>query len=217
MSLQPLFILAIVCMVALAVMRVVRVHLGRAPHPEGIAKLLFILAFLVVPPIALGSLILPGEATGQFGGLGWVPLYTVIVTGLTVLMWMASVAIRLVAPRGSGQLLLLALVASEVDPEAVRFDPPVTAKLAESVAVVDKTNAVFPRGLEFPAQIDRVGFRVDWDALNAATGTLEGRIADDHRVGLAVASRVKATAVDARSRLDTLRGLASAHGQVWAS
>lgn len=92
-----------------------------------------------------------------------------------------------------------------------------TAKLAESVALVDRANAVFPRGHDFPLQIDRSSFRFAWDALDAATGTLEGRIADDHRIGLAVASAAVATADDARSRLDTLRSHAISRGQVWAA
>ena len=44
-----------------------------------------------------------------------------------------------------------------------------------------------------------------------------GRAPHDHRLGLAVTSTVEATAVDARSRLDTLRRLAVDHGQAWAA
>ena len=44
---------------------------------------------------------------------------------------------------------------------------------------------------------------------------LEGRIADEHRIGLAVAS--SAAAEDARSRLDTLRRLYVDRGQAWAT
>jgi hypothetical protein len=75
---------------------------------------------------------------------------------------------------------------------------------------------VFPRGAAFPAQIARAGFRDDWDVLDGATRTLEGRIAADHRLGLAVGSGATATARDARSRLDTLRRLAGDQGQAWA-
>jgi hypothetical protein len=89
--------------------------------------------------------------------------------------------------------------------------------LVESVALVGRANVAFPRGPEFAAQIDRVGFRVDWDALDAATATLEVQIADDRRSGVGVASSATAMAQDARSRLDTLRRLAGDHGQVWAS
>ena len=76
---------------------------------------------------------------------------------------------------------------------------------------------LFPRGHDFPLQIERSGFRFAWDALDAATGKLEARIADDHRIGLAVASSAVATAVDARSRLDTLRRLAGDGGPAWAT
>jgi hypothetical protein len=92
-----------------------------------------------------------------------------------------------------------------------------TVKLAESAARVDRANAVFPRGSDFPAEISRAGFRDAWDALDAATGTLEGRILDDRGLGLAVASGATAIATDARSRLDTLRRLALDNGQVWAA
>jgi hypothetical protein len=214
MSLQQLLILAVASMVALAVSRVIRVHIGRAPHPEGIAKPLFILGFLVVPPMVLGAVIQP--TSDQLRGVGWVPPYILMVIALVIFMGTLAVVARLIAPGRSRPLLLLALAGNEGDPNDVPFDPPVTARLAESVAVVDRTNAVFPRGLEFPSQIDRVGFRVDWDSLDAATGTLEGRIEDDYRLGLPVASKVRATAADARGRLDTLRGLAVAHGQAWA-
>jgi hypothetical protein len=53
--------------------------------------------------------------------------------------------------------------------------------------------------------------------LDGATRSLEGRIADDHRLGLAVARATTATASDARSRLDTLRRLAVDQGQAWAA
>jgi hypothetical protein len=84
----------------------------------------------------------------------------------------------------------------------------VTAKLAQGMALVDRTNAVFPRGLEFPGQVDRADFHSAWDALDAATGTLEGTIAADRRLGLGVAQAAAATALDARSRLETLRRIA---------
>jgi len=113
--------------------------------------------------------------------------------------------------------MLLALVGREADLDDLPFDPPVTARLAESVALVNRANLVFPRGPEFPAQIERSGFRASWDSLDAATTTLEDRIAEDRRLGLGVASDVMATAKDARSRLDTLRRLAVEHGQAWAA
>jgi hypothetical protein len=214
MSLVQLLLTAITGMVILAASRVVRVHLGRAPHAEGGAKLLFILTLLFVPPIALGAMFNP--TAGPLGWAVWVSAYAIILAGLTLLMRLVAPVVLSAAPRRSHRLLLLALVGSEGEPDAVAYDPPVTAKLAESMAAVDRTNGVFPRGVEFPAQIGRAGFRTEWDALDAATQTLEGRIADDIRLGLAVASAARITARDARSRLDTLQRLALDHGQAWA-
>jgi len=212
MSLQQLFILAGASMVVLAVSRVIRGHAGR---PDGSARLPFVLAFLFLSPIALGALNPP--SSDQLRGLAWLPLYAVLLVALAILMAVLAFVVRGIAPGRSRRLLLLALAGSEGDPNDVPFDPAVSASLAESVSVVERTNSKFPRGPEFPAQVDRPAFRADWDALDAATAALEGRIADDHRLGLAVTSTVKATAIDARSRLDTLWRLAVDHGQVWAA
>lgn len=204
MSPLQLFILAAVAMVGLATLRLVRVHFGRTPLPEVRGIRFLVLAVLIALPIALGA---PGS----------LPLYIAILVGLMILMWLAAVVVQVVARGRIRPLLLLALIGSEGDPEDAQFDPPVTARLAESVALVDRANAVFPRGHDFPLQVDRSGFRFAWDALDSATGTLEERIAADHRVGLTVASSAAASAADARSRLDTLRRLAVARGQVWAT
>jgi hypothetical protein len=201
--LQLLFI-AVTAMAVLAAVRLVRVHFGRTPLPEVRGRRLIVLAAMLAPVIALGAA--PS-----------LPLYVVILIGLTFVTWLAAVVVQLVIRGRLRPLLLLALVGHEGDPEDVPFNAPVTARLAESLALVDRANAVFPRGHDFPLQIDRSGFRFAWDALDAATGTLETRIADDHRIGLAVAESASATAVDARSRLDTLRRLATARGQVWAT
>ena len=91
-----------------------------------------------------------------------------------------------------------------------------TANLAASVTAVNAANAVFPRGPQFAAQIDRAGFRDDWEALDGATRTLEAQVADDRRLGLGVADAANATVWDARTRLETLRQLAMAQGQTWA-
>lgn len=216
MSLLQLLILAIVSMIGLAILRVARVHLGRAPLPEGWGKLLFVIAFLVGPPIALQVLIGPAAMEGPLGPAGPVALYVVILASLTILMGIGALIARLVAPGPSLRLLLLALVGTEVNPDDLAIDPPLTAQLAETVALVDSTNEAFPRGPEFSAQIDRAGFRVAWDSLQAATATLEGRIATEHRLGRPVASAATAAAADARSRLETLRSLALGHGQAWA-
>ncbi len=219
MSLQQLLMVTAAGMLAvLAVSRLVRVHLGLSPHPEGRARLPFILAFLFLPPIVVEAVILrPTTSAAQLHVIESVLVYLGALAGFSILMGIAALIIRLVAPGRSRAVLVLALVGSEADPNDYLFEPTLTTELAESVALVDGANGAFPRGPEFPAQIDRVGFRAAWDALDAATGTLEGQIADDHRLGVAVASTATATAKDARSRLETLRRLAVDHGQVWAS
>jgi len=217
MSLQQMFILAVAAMAVLAVTRLLRVYRGREPHLEGSRRLLFVLVFVFVPPIVLGALMQPIEGSRQLPALAWVPVYATMLAGIWILMRIAAQVVTLVAPSRSRRVLLLALVGSEGDRNDVLLDPPVTAKLAESVALVDRANIAFPRGPKFPAQIDRAGFRVDWDALDAATGTLEDRIADEYRTGLGVASAATATAQDARSRLDTLHRLAVDDGQAWAA
>lgn len=217
MPLQQLFVLAVAGMVFLAVMRVVRVHVGRTPHPEGWAKVLFAAAFLVLPPIALGALTEPGGGTGLLGGLPWVALYAILVGGLMIVMRLAAGIVALVAPPRARRLLVLALAASEGDPRDVPSNPPVTPRLAAIVALVDRSNDVFPRGLAFRDEIDRSGFRAAWDALDAVTGRLEAAMAEDDQLGLGVPSTVAATAKDARSRLETLRRFAVDDGQAWAA
>ncbi len=215
MPLQELFVLAVAAMVGLAAMRLIRVRLGRVPHPAGWARIPFIIAFLLVPPIVLAALIQP--ACGLFGGVAWVPMYVALLVAIALAMWIAAQVARNFAPRRSRPLLLLALVASEDEHVDDGFDPPLTVPLAESQSHVAVANAVFPRGPEFPTQMDRPDFRAAWDALDAATRTLEGRIADDERRGLGVASSAMASAEDARGRLETLRRFASDGGQAWAA
>jgi len=214
MPFQQLFVLAVAGMVFLAVMRVVRVQSGRAPHPEGIAKLPFGVAFVSLPPLALGLLTHDAGATGVLGGLAWLPVYGIMLIGLLVVMRVAAVLVAAVAPRSR---LLLALIASEGDPYDVPPNPPVTPRLAAMAAVVQRSNDVFPTGLGFRAAIDRPGFRASWDALDAATGRLEAAMAEDLRLGRGVASAVTTMARDARSRLGTLRQLAVDGGQSWVA
>ena len=104
---------------------------------------------------------------------------------------------------------MVALAGSEGDPEDVPFDPPLTTRLTECMALVDRRNAVFPRGLAFPGQVDRADFHEAWDALDDATRSLEGGIAADRHLGLGIATAASATALDARGRLDTLLRLAN--------
>lgn len=216
MPFLPLLILAVVAMIAIVVLRLVRVHFGRTPLPDGRGRRLFFLAFLVVPPLALGALIQPASATDQLRGVSYVFVYGGMLAGITGLMWAAALLVRRFVPGRSRLPLLLALIGHEADRDDIPANPPVTTQLAASLALVDRANAVFPRGREFPAQVDRTGFRSFWDALDAATLTLEGQIADDHRLGLGVAHTATVTATDARSRLTTLRSLAVGQGQAWA-
>jgi hypothetical protein len=217
MPLQPPIILGIVAMAGLAVMRVVRVNRGLTPLPDGRWRRPFLLGFVVVPPVALGLLTQPAPPASQLWGLGALPAYVAIVATLAIVMWIAAQIVGQVSHGRSGRLVRLALTGYEGDPYEARVDPAVTATLAESVAIVDRANAAFPRGPGFPSQVSRLGFREDWDELDVATRTLEGRIADDYRLGLSVASGVRATASDARSRLDALRRHAFDDGQAWAA
>ena len=82
----------------------------------------------------------------------------------------------------------MALVGGENDQGAVPFDPPLTSELAESLALVNTTNAAFPRGPEFPEQINRPDFRTAWEGLDGATRTLEGQIAGEREHGLEIAA-----------------------------
>lgn len=215
MPLQQLIILGIVAMAALATLRVVRVKRGLSPLPDGRGRRLFLLGFVVLPPVVLGIVTQPAPPANQFWGLGALPTYVAIIVSLAILMWIASGIVGQLAHGRTSRLLQVALSGHEGDPYAVTADPPVTAPLAESVAIVDRANAAFPRGPGFPSQIDRAGFREDWEELDGATRTLEGRIADDRRLGLSVALAVTKTASDARGRLDTLRRLAIDDGQAW--
>ena len=216
MSLPQLIILAIAAMAGLAALRVVRFRAGKTPLPDGRGRRFFLLAFVVAPPVAVALLTRPTADAGQLAPVSVVPLYVVILTALVGLMWIASLIVSVVMPGRSGKLIRFALVGNAGDPYAPHADPPVTAKLGESIAVVASANLAFPRGRAFPTEIDRAGFRADWDVLETATRELEGRIADDHRIGLDVAAAATATAGDARSRLDTLKNLALDQGQAWA-
>lgn len=203
MEFLQILILATVAMAGVAALRLVRVlRFKRTPLPDGPGRSLFLLGFVLVPPLSLG-------------GPGLVPVYVGVIAALVILMWIAAAVIdRLTASR-TGQLVRLALVGSEGDPIDSGLTP-VTSRLSESIELVTSANARFPRGLEFPRQIDRAGFRDDWNALDLATRTLEGQIADDHRLGLGVSASASILADDARSRLETLRRFAGDHGQAWA-
>jgi hypothetical protein len=208
-------VLAVLALTALGVLRVVRVHLGRTPLPDGSVRWPFFFAFLIGPPLVLGALTQPASGAGALRGISSLPIYVPLVAILVVLMALVSSGIGSIARGRSSRLLRLALTGSQDHPAEIRTDPPLTAELAQGLASVDKANAVFPRGAEFPAQVDRAGFRADWDALDGATRALEGQIAEDDRLLLGVASRAVATAKDARARLDALRSIAVDGGQTW--
>jgi hypothetical protein len=215
MSLLILASLAILATIWLALLRVLRVRAGRSPLPEERARIPFLLAFFLVPPIVLGALT-PDAGGSPLRGALWVPMYVLLLAGVAVVTGFLALLAGLIPPGRTRRFLMLALVGSQGDPHAMPFDPPLTTVLTERLALVDASNAAFPRGLAFPGQINRTGFRGDWDSLDDATRELELAIASDHRLGLAVGSRALAAAADARSRLDTLQGLAIESGQAWA-
>ena len=204
----PLFVFAVVAMIGLAILRLVRVRMGRTPLPEGKARAVFLIAFLVVPPVALKAAP-PAEPGPLLGVMTWVPMYGLLLALVLVLMTIAAMIVERVVHSRWRRPLMVALVGSEGDPEDVPFDPPLTTRLTECMALVDRRNAVFPRGLAFPGQVDRADFHEAWDALDDATRTLEGGIAADRRLGLGIATAASATALDARGRLDTLLRLAN--------
>jgi len=210
MPLMQLIVLAVVAMTGLVALRLARVHLGRSPLPEGRGRRLFLLAFVLVPPIAFGALASSGSPAS-------LPIYVVILASLVSVMWLVAQIAAWVLPGPRGQRVRLALTGREVQPEDEPFDPPITARLAAIVAGVDRANVAFPRGTAFPGQIHTSGFRDSWETLDAATVTLESGLAENHRLGLGAASGARRTAADARGRLNTLRGLAIADGQSWAA
>jgi len=202
MELTQLVILASVSMAGLAALRLVRVlRFKRTPLPDGPGRIPFMLAFALGPPFVLA-------------GRDAVPLYLGALAGVVFAMWVAAAILEGLTSSRAGQLARLALVGTESDPIDSGLTP-VTARLSESMQRVAKANDVFPRGVAFAHEIDRPGFRDDWDALQGATEALEVEIAEDHRLGLGVSASATALAEDARSRLDTLRRLADGHGQSW--
>jgi hypothetical protein len=211
-----LIVLAAVAMTGLAALRVVRFRAGRTPLPEVRGRRLALLAFVVVPPLVLAT-ITQSPTPGQARGVSSVPIYIVVIGVLVVLMAIASRVVGIVAHGPRSRLIRVGLVGREIDEDEVRRYPPLTANLAERVKGVAKANASFSRGPGFAAETERAGFRADWDALDGATRALEDRIAGDYRLGLGVAYEATAIALDARIRLDTLRGVAADQGRGWAS
>jgi hypothetical protein len=79
---MQLLILAAAAMTILAVARVISVQRGRTPHFEGLTKLLFIVAFVVVPPFALGALVQSPTDPSPLRGLASVPAYGIALLGV---------------------------------------------------------------------------------------------------------------------------------------
>ncbi len=214
--LPQLVLLGVVAMTGLVAMRLIRLHLGRTPLPDGRGRQVFLVLFVLLPPIVFAALTMPADA-GRFRGLVYVPIYVAILAALDVLMWTVAMVFRQFTHGRSGRLVRIGLIGNAGDPHDMPSNPPMTTTLAESVSIVDAANAAFPRGPAFPAQIARASFRDDWEALDGATRTLEGRISEDRGLGLGVAEVARVTAWDARTRLDALRALALGDGQAWAA
>lgn len=217
MSSLQLTILAVVTLAGLAVLRLVRVHFNRSPLPDGFVRPFFLFGFVIVPPLVLAALTQPAAAAGPFRGVSSVPMYILIVLTLVTLMAIVALIVGHIVHNRTAQLVRLALIGSEGDPGGIRSVQRLTPRLAESIELVQRANAAFPRGTEFLAQVDRAGFRSDWEALDGATRTLEDEIAEDYRLDMGVAYEATDTAKDARSRLETLRRHALERGQSWAA
>lgn len=201
MSPLQLLVLAVVSMVALAILRVARVRFGRTPLPDGRGRRLFLFGFVVVPPLAVGALIPPTSDEDQLIAVAALPVYVAMLAGVVLVMAIAGFSIGRLTHSPRSRLARLALIGSEDDPAYMPSNPAVTAGLAEILARVKAADAAFPRGRDFPKQIDRPGFRADWDELDGATRALERQIADDRRNYRGVADVATNQAADARGRL----------------
>src|SRR4029079_6798768 len=142
MPMSPLILAGIVAMAGLATLRVVRFRRGLTPLPDIRGKRLLLLAFVVVTPVVVG-------------GIGALPMYVAIIAVLAIAMWIAAQVVGMVTNSRAGRLIQVALAGREEDKYAVRADAAVTAELAESVRIVDRANAAFPRGAAFPTQVSR--------------------------------------------------------------
>jgi len=215
MSFQLLLVMAAIAAFAvLAALRVLRVRSHRDP-PEGWQRVVIAAALLLVPPLALRTVVAPTSGPGSVDAVGAVALYVAAFAVLSLLAWIGALAAARFAPAERRQALLLALTGRDTS-GIIPFDPPMTSALAADVERVETANAVFPRGAAFLAQASLPGLQVTWEALDAATSGLEGRIADQLRLRIGVAERAIETAGDARGRLTTLRREAAAVGQAWA-
>ncbi|HLX34171.1 MAG TPA: hypothetical protein VKR30_02895 [Candidatus Limnocylindrales bacterium] len=216
MPILQLLVLAVVAMACLAAVRLVRVRNGRSPLPEGALRFPILAVFVILPPLVVGALA-DQRGSGRILGLEFLPFYLALLAGAWLVMSGVGAVVTQFAHGRVARLVSLALSGTEVDPDDVPTNAPLTPQLASSVASVNTANGAFPRGPEFPKQVDRSGFRGYWEALDSATDELERRIAEDGRLGLGVNSVAKDTAEDARSRLAMLRRMAGDAGQLWAT
>ena len=167
-----LFLTALFVLAVIAIARVARFRSGREPLPSGWRAYSLALALLIIPPLVLQAIVNPAQARGDLGGFGSVILYIAFVAALWLLSRLSAPAIARLVPIDRRPLILLALTGREPS-GAVAFDPPMTGAIADQVALVDARNADFPRGTAFMYQVDLPGFQSNWDALDAATRSLE--------------------------------------------
>jgi hypothetical protein len=185
--------------VVLAGIRLERVRSHRETFTGG-QQILFVLLFLLVPPLILQVLLAPKGVDAA----GAVMLYVGFVLVIWALEWVVALLVGRLAPVERRQTLLMALIGRDTS-GFVPFDPPMTEGLAADVAAVERANAAFPRGVAFIKAPSAAGFASDWRTLDEATRALEGRIAEQRRLRLGVAERAVDVAADARGRLDTLQ------------
>ena len=217
MSLQLVAFLAAAAVLGLfALSRVVRVRRGLEARVYGWKMWLLVFGVVVVVPIAIA---VAGASAGGKGGAPFLETaiaYELSLLLFVVLMGIGGALVRRFVLGKSRPVLLLALVGREPSAADIPFDPPMTDAIRASVNLVDARNAVFPRGRGFMEQTDLPGFQSAWNALDEATRSLEGLIAEGVGLGTGVAMQATETAGDARSRLETLHRAAAARGQAWA-
>jgi hypothetical protein len=215
MPILQLTLIAIITMAGLAALRLVRVRSGRTPLPEGRSRLLLLAAFVFVPPLAIAALALaPG--TSQVSAVISVGTYLAILAGVVLAMSTVAEVIGGLFNSQLAQVVRLALAGTDLDPDDIPRNVPLTARLTEILAIVRAADAAFPSGPGFPHESERPGFRSAWDALDRATKTLEEQMAADRKLGFGVAASAQTMAEDVRSRLSVLRRFASRNGQAWA-
>jgi len=215
MPLLQLALLAIASMTLYAVLRLVRARSGHTALPEGPARFLFLAVFVFAPALVAAAISEPAGASQITWAIS-VGTYLVILAGVVLVMGTIAEFVGEFFHGRVAQLVRLALAGTDLDPDDVPHNVPLTPRLGEILAIVRTADAAFPTGPEFPKQAERPGFRGNWDALDRATTELEQQMAADNQLGLGVASSARVMAEDARSRLTMLRRIAGSLGQEWA-